>query len=265
MSRRRWPTDAEMRAHVVGVVTDAVAGLTEPAALAALTGARIVGGQRLRQLHTHLVAHPDALTSGSSDVPRPLLWLAHILAGAGHPVHLPRCVACGSQPLDLPALRDGGRICLPCYRQQTKTNCVRCGRRDRACHRRPDGLICRTCRDAEPDTRGTCPQCGHHRPLRHGLDGTQRCDRCTPRPRYTCTRCGAVDAATAVTPVGPVCRRCYQRPTRPCGGCGETTAIAVRATAGSPDLCAACRPRTVGTCAPLRTPHLRQPHRSGPR
>jgi hypothetical protein len=37
MSRSRWPTEAEMRTRVVGVLTGAVTGLTEPAALAALT------------------------------------------------------------------------------------------------------------------------------------------------------------------------------------------------------------------------------------
>jgi len=161
----------------------------------------------------------------------------------------PRCVRCGHSSADLPAVRPGGRICLPCYRKENKSPCARCGRLTRAAYRRPEGLTCGSCRDAEPAARGTCPGCGQDRPLRRGRDRTLRCERCTPRPLHVCVGCGTSAPAAAGTTSGPVCARCYQQPQRRCGGCGQVRVITVRATAEHPDLCRACRPHTAGTCA----------------
>lgn len=242
---------AEARQAAAGLLAQRVAGLDEPAALAVLQRARAWHSQAIYELHDHLAAEPDALTSGASACPLSLVRVIHLLIDAGHSgLVAPRCVRCGRARRDMPAVRERGRICLPCYRQATKAACARCGRRTRACHRRDEGLICRSCRDAEPAARGVCPACGRERPLRRGRGGSVHCDSCAPRPAYTCAGCGTVAPASAITSGGPLCRRCHQKfSARPCGRCGKVRQVEVKATDEHPDLCASCRPRTMGTCA----------------
>jgi hypothetical protein len=235
----------------VDKLVTALPGLARRTAVEALATVGAARGRRLRELHTHLTDHPNALTSGESACPKTLVLLAHRLLSAGvDQVQPPRCLRCGLPASDLPAVRGSGRICLACYRREKRTICARCGRSTRPKHRREDGIICSPCRDAEPASRGQCPICGRHRPLRRSRsDQTMRCATCIPRRQHTCTGCGTVAPATKIIDKGPVCQRCYQYPQRRCGGCGEIRAMSNRATGDTPDLCAACRPRTRGTCA----------------
>ena len=242
---------AEVRHATAALLAARVEGLDTTTALAVLQQARAWHAQAIYDLHQHLQRHPDALVSGKAAGPLSLVRLVHALIGAGHTgLVAPRCVRCGRGRPDLHATRDEGRICVPCYRQDTMVDCARCGRRTRACHRRDEGVICRSCRDAEPATRGTCPGCGWQRPLRRRRDGSHCCDNCAPHPQHTCIDCHTTAIATAITAQGPVCPRCYRkRSARPCGQCGRIRPIIRKATDEHPDLCISCRPRTTGTCS----------------
>lgn len=204
--------------------------------------------QRLRQLGAHLQTHPDTFASGDSDCPLAVVHLAHALRQIGADgIELPRCIRCRQPSADLPATRPGGRICLACYRQDRRGPCARCGRHTRADHRRDEGLICRPCRDAEPQSRGPCTRCGYERPLR---TTARLCDSCIPRPLHTCGKCGNLAPAAARTPAGPLCARCRQDPAVACGNCGKVRPTALKATAEHPNLCNSCVPRKTGTVTP---------------
>jgi hypothetical protein len=180
-----------------------------------------------------------------------LLRLIWALIDAGvDTVTAPRCAGCGRAARDMPMVREDGGLCVPCYRLATRTSCARCGRATKNAYRRPEGIICASCRDAEPDSRDSCPGCGYERPLRRRPDGTFRCDACVPKPLHTCSGCGNIGQAAAITDSGPLCNWCRQKSTaRRCGSCGRTRPVAREATATTPDLCTACRPRTVDVCA----------------
>jgi hypothetical protein len=232
------------------ILADRLPGLDVNTALDLLQRSRAWNSHALLDLHDHLLAQPDALTTGNSKCPAALIRLVHALLAAGRDdVVAPTCVACGRTPPELPGLRDTGRVCLACYRRDHKQPCARCARITRAAHRRPEGLICTSCRDAEPTSQGVCPGCGHTRPLREGPDGAMRCDGCRPRPKRACASCGRITTARKFTDQGRLCRRCYPQPGRVCGGCQQLRVIQVKATNDHPDLCQACRPRTIGTCA----------------
>lgn len=240
----------QLRQDTADLLVARLPGLPVGEALRLLEQARAWHSHAIVDLHDHLLMRSDALTSGSSDCPSSLIRLIHLLQVEGRTeLVAPRCITCGTVAQDLPGVRNGGRVCLPCYRRQKKEPCAWCGRITKAAYRRPDGLICSSCRDTEPSTRGACPVCGFTKALRRGPDGTMRCDRCRPRPVSVCAGCGRLAPTDAVTDRGRLCRRCYQRPTRRCGGCGEVRKVSVRATATSPDLCTSCRPRLVGVCA----------------
>lgn len=242
---------AAYRQSTARLLAERVAGLDADVGLEALRAARAWHSHAIYDLHDHLLARPDALKSGSSDCPLSLLRLIGVLVEAGH-VELvaPRCVRCGTAARDMPGVCDGGRICLSCYRQANKQPCARCGRITKAAYRRPEGLICPSCRDAEPENQGICAVCGYHRPLRRGPDGQLRCSSCVPRPARICSRCGQRGPATAFLDGNPICRSCYDiQHARRCGGCGKVRPIAVKATETSPDLCLSCRPRSIDLCA----------------
>ncbi len=82
----------------------------------------------LEELASHMTAHPDALTSGSSLCPLVLLRLARVLHEAGHQVVRPGCAHCGKVTADLRQLREEGRICSSCDSRSRKNGtCGRCG------------------------------------------------------------------------------------------------------------------------------------------
>lgn len=239
------------RQSTARLLAERVASLDADAGLEALRAARAWHSHAIYDLHDHLVARPDALRSGASDCPLSLIRLIGVLVEAGHVgLVAPRCVRCGTAARDMPGVCDGGRICLSCYRQANKQPCARCGRVTKAAYRRPEGLICQSCRDAEPDSQGICTVCGHHRPLRLGRDGQRRCPSCVPRPLRTCASCGRSAIANAITADGPLCAQCYwKKHARLCGGCGRVRPICRKATATEPDLCLSCCPRSIDVCA----------------
>ena len=213
--------------RVAAVVAVAVPGLDPGDARVLVTQAASWRGA-LGQLDRHLAAFPDALASGSSDVPKAVIALAGLLASAGHPgVRVPRCAGCGAVTT-LRYRTEGGRLCDTCRRRSR----------------------------AEP-----CAACGQVRPVttRRG-DSAALCGMCHRSPGHACASCGQVAPVYARTPAGPACKTCYTPPARACGECGEQRPIGRRATATEPDLCKRCLQRPVATCAVCG-----QPRRCNPR
>lgn len=93
----------------------------------ALVNATVRRGQ-LRALDRHFTAHPDALTSGSSDAPPGVLRLAATLADRGHhQVRVPRCPGC-DRLRELRHRVENGRLCDDCYHARRAATCSRCGK-----------------------------------------------------------------------------------------------------------------------------------------
>lgn len=237
------------RQATVELLNRQLPGLDADSASRVLQRARAWHSNALYDLHDHLLEHPNALTSGGSACPASLIRVIHGLREDGRDdVVAPACIQCRATALLMPGVRDGGRLCLSCYRHDRKQPCVRCGRITRRSHRRVDGLICRSCRDAEPTSQAPCSDCGYTRPLQRGADGIARCNRCISRPQRECVGCGRTATTARMSDRGPLCSRCNKRPQRTCGGCGQLRVITVRATKQHPELCMSCRPRTMGLC-----------------
>lgn len=234
--------------HLADAVADAVAGLDAGTA-AVLVGQAARGPAALRQLSQHLAAHPDALATGSGDVPLPVARLAGLLAGAGYGgIRVPACLACGRTG-ELPHRSAGGRLCRNCYRKQGQQRCSRCGRTRIVSTRTPAGPLCPPCAAALRPPR-LCGACGQVRPaVARREDGTTICQPCYQAPQRPCSRCGQTARTNAFTPQGPVCGNCYARPPRRCGGCGQDRPIRLRAAAGQPDLCSKCSHWPASACA----------------
>jgi len=206
---------AALRAESAGHLTSRLSRLDTPAALAIVDEA--TGHvNALTQLHDHLRAHPDALTSTSSAAPLAHQRLTRLLLAAGFDsVCQPRCIRCG-QAKNLTNRVPGGRACGPCFRQLNQVECVRCGRLNRLGTTSADGPICDNCYFREHSER--CSACGAHRPVN------------TRRPDGS-----------------PLCGPC-NRPRRPCGSCGRVAPIKIRARDGQPDLCHRCHLGQTATC-----------------
>jgi len=254
-------------------VDPAVSAATTEAALDLIAGSR----QKRRRLITYLIAHPQALTSGSSQAPKSLGQLVAALVNAGATGLLPpRCAGCG-QPEELLHTSGADRICRRCYEHQRVTTevCGECGKRCRAHGRTPDGAPrCQSCQhkartqpcsrcgrtrpvtynrtDNKPYCRGCrarnslaeCAGCGRQRPVNsRGADGSGYCGSCyaaTRAPHTTCSRCGTTGPVASRNGDRPLCFSCYRHPSRTCGVCGRTRRVALRATAASPDICPTC-------------------------
>ncbi|MBX6391693.1 MAG: hypothetical protein IRZ08_22355, partial [Frankia sp.] len=211
------PEPAPLARQVAATVARLVPGLTVAAAgdLVARAAPRPAA---LRQLDAHLATHPDALTSGASDVPRPLVVLAGRLAAAGYDhVRLPRCLTC-PRTTYLTHRTPAGLVCDGCYRRARAEPCADCGNIRVVNSRTSRGPLCTQCaRPPEP-----CAHCG--RVLRlasRDATGAPLCQNCHQPPQRACSGCGIVAPTYARTPSGPVCRACYAQPARICGACGE--------------------------------------------
>jgi hypothetical protein len=80
----------------------------------------------LRRFAAYVTDRPDALISGSSDAPPPLVHLTELLVGAGiGGIRRPCCLRCGL-PRPLPTIVDGGRVCSTCHRREMIEVCCRC-------------------------------------------------------------------------------------------------------------------------------------------
>ena len=219
--------------------------------------AAVVGSAKtvptLTALRQHLIAFPDALTTGRAEVPGPLVRLTHALveAGAGG-VRLPGCGVCGKAT---PSLRRAGgsmMVCQSCAQDLRRELCVRCGRLARVNAREDDGPVCSRCYLRDTKRHETCHGCGKARRVAYrDADGQPWCAPCYPRPQRTCAGCGQVRPTTAFTAAGPVCDACYareHRPRRRCGGCGALRTIKLRATDTNPDLCSVCYLGPIDAC-----------------
>jgi hypothetical protein len=252
--------DAAMTAAITRLTT-AVPSLNIDDAKAALEAAvpiPVRGAARfLEELATHLAAHPDALTSGSSFCPPVLLRLAHVLHGAGHTVVRPDCAHCGKVMIDLLRLRPEGRICGTCDARSRLATCARCGRTDvRILAKRPEGGICHRCYRVDADVVEACRDCSRIRaPAVRLPDGGSLCRGCWKRPEHQCVSCGQMKAAALIDEAGAYCHLCHnrhRRPRRECGRCGRTGRIARNATGDDPDLCDSCYRGPEATCSRCR-------------
>ncbi len=201
----------------------------------------------------HLQHHRDALRSGSSQVPSPLVRLAHALSAAGTDgVVLPGCGGCGKVTPDLRSWPGPGLACQSCYQDSRRQPCATCGTTDRVAARGPHGPVCRRCYN-DPARHEECAGCGRARRVAYrDAEGQPWCAPCYPAPQRPCSQCGETRVTTAITPSGPVCRCCYAQPPRQCGRCGRIREIAVRARDGTPDLCSSCHQGPVGRVLPVR-------------
>ncbi|MGP3921462.1 hypothetical protein [Nonomuraea sp. 10N515B] len=258
---------ARMQAAMVaatGQITAALPGMSAEAAAAALDAAvptTARGAARfLEELADHMAAHPDALTSGSSQCPPVLLRLAQMLHDTGKPVVRPGCAHCGKIRADLRQLRPEGRICGTCDGRSRKGTCARCGALEtKIVAKRPEGGICNPCYRVDPEVVEECRQCGRLRcPAQRLPDGGSLCRACWKRPMHTCVSCGKTAAAALIDDEGAYCHLCYnrhRRPRRPCGKCGKLGKIARNSHGDQPDLCDSCYrgpERTCSRCGRLR-------------
>ncbi|AHK27570.1 hypothetical protein OPAG_06532 [Rhodococcus opacus PD630] len=173
----------------------------------------------------HLRAHPDALTSGSSEGPAGLFRLLDTLADRYPSVHRMRCARC-TDVRALPHRNGTTRICNRCYARTHLIVCVRCGRQGRAAVRDPaGGTVCDRCFKTDPTRHEPCTLCGKSAPVAYRVDSAPFCQNCGPRKRRTCSDCGRENQiVNAVTDDGPLCPSCYRRDhAHDCGRCGRST------------------------------------------
>jgi len=245
-----------MRAWVLEQLPRLVPGLPGDAVQSALEAAGTWHNRPLRELHGHLVAHPNALTEVLPAPPLALVRLAHVLHGAGYKVHLPACVNCGVVAANL-LLGPRGRVCVRCMPRRKPGLCARCGQIGEITAHRAEGGICQRCYRTDPQALKVCGRCGHTRPPAGRLDdGTPICRSCWPRPMRACIHCGRL-AESRGTKYGPACVACYQQhhqPRRICGVCGQERRIVRRARGDAPDLCYRCyrRPTLEVACSICR-------------
>jgi recombinational DNA repair protein (RecF pathway) len=261
MGQPRAARRAVLLDQVASLLAEQVAGL-EPAPARALVDRTIPSARRLGWLHRHLQAHPDALSSGSSEVPLAVVALAHDLHQAGHRgVVLPACARCGATSRRLARSAAKGRLCPGCARPQAR--CGRCGRVRPVVVRDRDGPVCGGCYAADPARFEPCAGCGQRRRvLARRADGSALCGACYQPPLHECSRCGQRRPAWATTGDGAVCEACYAAPPKPCGGCGLLQPLTVGPTATQPGLCERCYRGRTGPCA--RCGHDRRIHATWP-
>jgi hypothetical protein len=114
------------RRRVLTLLTTQLPDLNALAAEQALEAAN-AHRQALWDVDAHLAAHPDALVSGSPDVPPSVFRLLVVLEAAGHPVRVPHCASCGRRK-PLPQRIPAGRVCVNCRSKAVPPHpCTRCG------------------------------------------------------------------------------------------------------------------------------------------
>jgi hypothetical protein len=221
--------------------------------------------QEAPRLAEHLLAHPDALTSGAPIGPVIIGRLVRELQAAGAVgLVVPRCPGCGraaelrhprKQPGVGGARVAGERMCGSCFARSQLGVCSRCGR-----HTKLVGGIrrgepyCVSCRGKR---RATCTGCGQDRPVADTQTGGPRCSTCRRRDPSTWQPCGGCGQRRPVNQRAADgtarCVSCYQAPAEPCAGCGQLARVATRKD-GQP-LCGRCyqKPtRRCGQCGRVR-------------
>lgn len=245
LKRHRQARDA---AHITAVISTQLPD-ADPCRIAEQLASLELLPAHTAQLLTHLLAHPDALTSGNSSGPTGMRRLLDLLAAEHPSVQRARCHRCRAVRA-LPYRADGAAICGRCYNRTHRITCVRCGRTGAPAFRDDGGVVCTRCSRADRARWQTCAHCLKSAPVAYRLDGQPLCQTCGPRNRYTCAGCGRDNQiAHALTPAGPLCPRCYHR-SRPqeCHQCGRTTTEVRRVDAGE-WICYRCWIPPTATCS----------------
>lgn len=237
------------------IVTQVRAALPTPTTTIRLAqsviGSVAPSSRGLAMIHRHLREHPDALSSGQSDLSPVMTKLITALVDAGTGAVLPVCSRC-QRPARLPQVVDGGRTCPACVDVEHQQACSRCGRRRPVATRDQSGPICPTCRARDPAHHEPCGVCGRTARV-HARDhaGGAVCARCrrAQREPEPCCRCRHRAVPAARTTDGPVCQRCYHRPAQRCDACGRVRPLAVRRRDGQPALCSGCHRGTTAVCS----------------
>lgn len=239
----------EIRARMIAATQSVAPGkITEDHARQLLQDAAAWQPRGVRTLHRYLMSHPGCLSSPDPHAPITAVRLAYGLHAAGCRVELPACARCGKRWPRLIRLAPEGRCCEWCVTKANTVTCDRCGKTGYPTAVRPDGKICRTCYQHEPQRTEKCIRCGRVRaPSTRDDSGDPLCGTCA-RPQHICTQCGRTAIAKKFSDTGPLCARCYEPPRRPCGGCGRIVAIAHRRGGEHPDLCKRCRPERTHRC-----------------
>jgi hypothetical protein len=225
-------------------------GVIDRAALVQVLSDLKLGPAAGHALLDYFEAHPDALTSGSSDEPpgrlRLLERLAVLLPGV---VELPRCVTC-QRAVPLHRRLGERRCCTNCWARANTAICVRCGEDRSVAKRESDGgAVCQRCDRQDPSRWKQCSRCGE---LKLPAARTPRgplCQKCLPKRLYTCARCGRSEPAHAILDDGPICGACYRRTrTTTCTSCGESSALVKHRADVDARLCERCWIPPVLTC-----------------
>lgn len=201
---------------------------------AAITAAELLPDE-LQHVLDYVRRHPEAVRTRPDDAPPGLhRVLDQVAALPTEVITPPQCAGCGKQRRLRYRAPSGGRWCLSCYNASRRTPCRRCGTLAVPAAREDDGVLCASCRRADPDRRPPCSRCQRPRPVAYRIDGQPLCQACGPKKLYTCSDCGRPDQpAHAITDTGPLCPRCYHRSRpRTCHHCTRSTPHARR----DPDL-----------------------------
>lgn len=233
------------RAATIAAAVHRTLGPADPEQVLAAISRAARSDVALAQIDKHFAAHADALTSGHSTAPPPVIRLVSELQGIGLDARSPSCGHCG-RVMRLPYKVGAERWCVTCYSHTTKAECVVCGKVKMIGARTVDGPICGHCRRKSKPER--CAGCGAVKPVSTRQADGPRCQACTPRPEHDCSKCGERRPAHAMPDGKPVCSRCYRPPRRECGLCGNVGVIILAATGSSPDVCERCYKAPLKAC-----------------
>lgn len=255
--RRAAELLAAKRADQVAIVTGLLVALdptvTHGAVEDLMTQVAPAPGARAT-LARHLAAHPGALTTGGSRMPKVVAEFIYAATAAGiNGLVLPGCALCGRPRTLFHTHGDGERICTTCYSRVRTATCSSCGREGhRIRSHTVDGQpVCPRCHDrAQPPE--VCAGCQQLRGLKRStLDGLGYCRSCIARraPTEPCSICGRDRRVNARTADGDaVCTGCYDKTrtgTVPCDECGQVVPLTARAdgrigTGTGKNICVRC-------------------------
>lgn len=180
--------------------------------------------------------------------------IAALIAAGAVGVVAPACPRC-SRTVPLTNVRDGLRVCDPCYRKTSSAPaCASCGNHrsvsGRDAHGRP---LCSVCYNLRPENHITCIQCGQTRNVGRRTPDGPLCKQCYRLPIAICVICGNERHCVGASTGMPCCQSCKARK-QPCVRCGKTLQPAARVPEGH--LCHTCwakEPTSFKTCTSCGT------------
>ncbi len=242
---------ADQLAAVTGLLVALDSTVTQGPVEDLITQVAPAAGARVA-LARHLAAHPGALTTGGSRLPKVVAEFIYAAIAVGiNGLVSPGCALCGRPRTLFHTHGDDERICTTCYARLRTATCARCGRDGhRIRSHTPDGQpVCPRCHDQAQQLE-VCAGCGQLRGLkRSDMDGLGYCRSCRARraPTEPCSVCGQDRRVNARTPDGDaICTTCYAKSrtsTDVCDECGTVGPLNARAdgrTEVEKDLCVSC-------------------------